>query len=343
MITAHDQSSETMEPRIVVAMVGSGGLLDALEQFFSSLSADIPMAIILVQHLDTGESDVIVDVLTRRSPLPVIEIGESTPLLTGHVYVAPQQSLVRLQEGHLRAGADQGCGTLRSAIDHALLSIAKESCWPLVGIVLSGRGSDGVLGLKGICDAGGMTMVQQPDTAKYAELPTAASVDGNVDRVLAPAEMVREIEGYLEHLQRTDASSPADSLADSVEASLPRICDELLRVTEYDFRHYKSGTLVRRVIRRMRVLRKSSVDDYIQHLCSDPEESQALFRELLISVTGFFRDPDTFATLAGSVIPKLFELRGDQEAVRVWVPGCATGEEAYTLAMMLCEELRQAR
>jgi len=187
-----------------------------------------------------------------------------------------------------------------------------------------------------------MAIAQDPESAQNGDMPHNAASSGNADHVLPPADMPGEISAYLQHLAESQSKSQKDSqTAHDVETVLFRICETLKEVTEHDFRHYKSSTLVRRVVRRMHVLRIETADHYLNRVRDDRDEAHALFRELLISVTSFFRDPDTFAMLAGQVIPKLFTDRKERDSIRVWVPGCATGEEAYSLAMLLYEEREQ--
>ncbi|MCA9078005.1 MAG: PAS domain S-box protein [Planctomycetaceae bacterium] len=325
--------------RAVVGIGSSGGGIEAMEQLFAALPNDLGAAFVVVQHIGGDASEVQADVIARFSPYPVRRLTEAAiEPEANHVYVVPPQSEVRFNEG-LAVVEELDLRRRAAVIDRTFQALAEIEGHSVVGIVLSGTGSDGTLGLKAISDRGGLTLAQTPETSKYEGMPLSAADSGHADYVLPPQRMAEELLAYLDHLSSRNAKSDEETQHNSIESVLPRICDVLLEVTEHDFRHYKSKTLIRRVSRRMQILREKSADDYFKRLQQDREEVHALFRELLISVTAFFRDSDTFSALANLVIPQLFEQRKEDQPIRMWVPGCATGQEAYTLAMLMREEL----
>ncbi|MEZ6148197.1 MAG: PAS domain S-box protein [Planctomycetaceae bacterium] len=325
--------------RAVVGIGSSGGGIEAMEQLFAALPNDLGAAFVVVQHIGGDASEVQADVIARFSPYPVRRLTEAAiEPEANHVYVVPPQSEVRFNEG-LAVVEELDLRRRAAVIDRTFQALAEIEGHSVVGIVLSGTGSDGTLGLKAISDRGGLTLAQTPETSKYEGMPLSAADSGHADYVLPPQRMAEELLAYLDYLSSRNSQSDEDTQHSSIESILPRICDVLLEVTEHDFRHYKSKTLIRRVSRRMQILRERSADDYLKRLQQDREEVHALFRELLISVTAFFRDPDTFSALANLVIPQLFEQRKEDQPIRMWVPGCATGQEAYTLAMLMREEL----
>ncbi|MCB9940642.1 MAG: PAS domain S-box protein [Planctomycetaceae bacterium] len=323
-------------PSAVVGIGASAGGLEALERFFSTVADDSGLAYIILQHVDPAGSDALHESLRKFTCLPVVRIGESTRLEPNTAYVSPAHSSIACTNGEVKSVKLDDAKQRATSVDRFLQSLADAAERRAIGVILSGAGADGTLGLKAIADAGGMTLAQDADSAQYDSMPGNAAATGVVDHVLPPEKMPSEIVAYARHIDGLqEEHGPASWNA--VESVLPNICNVLLKETEHDFKHYKSSTLVRRVLRRIQIRRIASAEQYLKLIQEDQDETQLLFRELLIGVTSFFRDPDTFSTLAEMVLPKLFENRALDEPVRVWVPGCATGEEAYTLAILLRE------
>ncbi|QDT78510.1 Sensory/regulatory protein RpfC [Gimesia maris] len=338
----HIQNSSTL---IVVAIGASAGGLNAVKNFFSTIKARPGYAIVVIQHMLPEGAETLLKTMEQFCPLPVSDIDQNTQVKKNHVYIAPPHCSVQFDDApcfSASAVMQEGQGT--PVINPSFRSLAEIAGSNAVGIILSGMGSDGTYGLNAIREAGGMTMVQDPESSEYDDMPASAIHSENIDYVLQPAQMPAELDAYLIFLnRRTQRKIDEQDLLNEVENHLPRICDQLLEATNHDFRHYKTGTLIRRIIRRMQVLRFNDVNQYLSHLSANRDESQALFRELLISVTAFFRDPKTFAILAENYIPSLFENRERDQSIRIWVPGCASGEEAYSLAMLLYEAREQAK
>lgn len=323
----------------VVGIGASAGGLAAFEAFLRHLPLDTGLAYVLVQHMAPDQESHLIDLLSRRTPLPVEVVEEEgTPVDPDHVYVIPPGRNLALFNGTLRL-LDVSQQPGRLTVDHFFRSLAQDQGERAIGIVLSGTGSDGTLGVRAIKEAGGMVMAQEPDTADFDGMPQSAIETGLVDYVLPPNKMPQQIMSYVEH---------AASIHERIRAAYPGRSDWLQRVlvllrthTSYDFSGYKETVLQRRIAHRMALHRIVDGQDYVRYLQRDPAEVGRLFRALLISVSSFFRDPLAFEVLAQEVIPRLLERTADVPEVRIWVPGCATGEEAYSVAMLLVEEMER--
>ncbi|MEM8756415.1 MAG: PAS domain S-box protein [Planctomycetota bacterium] len=352
----------------VPMIIGVGASAGGLEAFRRLLGAMPPTAgsvvgsaaLVYVQHRDTGHPALLTELLTAATSSRVVEVTEPTKIKPGVVYVCPPRTDLAYRDGSLiPTGQIPGGSTPTSppstsptagqrarGIDHFLYSLAEHAGERAIGVVLSGTGSDGTLGLKAISDAGGITFAQSPETAKHDSMPRNAAATGVVDRVLAPEAIAKEIGEHAAHRvnagrhRASKTGTPGDSAARIGEA-IGEIASILLDSTGHDFKHYKPATLTRRVQRRMQLMRIGEVARYTELLRTDSAERHALFRELLIGVTAFFRDPEAFETIGREVIPRLLRERGEDEPLRVWCAGCAYGAEAYSLAI-LCREATEA-
>ena len=323
----------------VVGIGASAGGIDAFHSFFKNMPAECGMAFVVILHLPATHKSMLTEILNRWTPMPVVEIADGVLIRPNHVYVSPSHAVVTVHdlrfkvELRLRDG-DRVFRPIDGFFDSLGSSLRERS----IGIVLSGTGSDGALGLKVIKECGGLTIAQGKNGSapQYGEMPAGAIATGAVD-VVAPVE---EIPAYLLRLKQPALESlDADEPLPSVEALRLEICTILRSQLGHDFSGYRSHTFLRRVDRRMRVVDAKTLSDYIETLNKVPEEVTLLFRDLLIRVTSFFRDKETFQTLAAQVIPQLFEGKMADSTVRIWVPGCATGEEAYSLAILLREHM----
>ncbi|MFC5567043.1 PAS domain-containing protein [Rubellimicrobium aerolatum] len=297
------------------------------------------IAFVLVQHLAPGEDDLRLDVLRPLSPVPVEVAQDGAAPEPDRLQVAPAGHVVRLRRGRFVVRPARGIEERRSSVDRFFRSLAEDAGPCAVGIVLSGSGSDGALGLEAIGAAGGLTMAQAPATAAQAEMPESAAASSPCDHVLPPEGLARTLLAYAAHLHSLPDGPASVARHRAMHAAVPQMCDTLRRVTGNDFRHYKTTTLVRRLERRMQVLQIADLDTYLERLDSDEGEARTLFRELLIGVTSFFRDPEAFGALATKVLAPLLSGRSPTDELRIWVPGCATGEEAYSIAMLAREAL----
>ena len=323
----------------IIGIGASAGGIDAFHKFFNSMPANCGMAFVMVLHLPADRKSMLTEILARWTSMPVTEVTDRVAIEPGRVYVPPPHAIVTLSDGHLivempPAGSDRVLRPIDAFFDSLGAALRERS----VGIVLSGTGSDGALGLKAIKECGGLTIAQGSNgtAPEYGEMPAGAIATGAVDLV-APVE---EMPGHLLRLKDRDtASSEPAQDASTVDTLRLEICNILRIQLGHDFSGYRSQTFLRRVDRRMRVVNAATLQEYIARLKGDHEEVTKLFRDLLIRVTSFFRDQETFAILATQVIPRLFENKYADGTVRVWVPGCATGEEAYSLAILLREYL----
>ena len=323
----------------IVGIGASAGGVEAFQRFFEHLPENSGMAFVLILHLPPDRKSMLKAIVARWTSMPVIEVSERVQIRPDHVYLPPPHANVTFNDGHLSVeGASEPAERMARPIDGLFGSLASALRERAAGIVLSGTGTDGALGLKAIKEYGGLTLVQGIDGSApaYTEMPAGAIATGAVD-VVAPVE---EMPQYLLRLGRgPTVDSSGGGAPPTLEALRLEICDILRQRLGHDFSDYRSQTFLRRVERRMQVTNASTVADYIAELKNDPEEVTNLFRDLLIRVTSFFRDQSTFESLALKVIPPLFEGKTANDVVRVWVPGCATGEEAYSLAMLLQEYL----
>jgi two-component system, chemotaxis family, CheB/CheR fusion protein len=325
-------------PCPVVGIGASAGGLEAFQALFHHMPPDTGCAFVLIQHLSPRHESLIPELLASRTSMPVLAVTEETVVQANHIYVMPPNAELTTDDCVLYASTVFRVRGRRSPIDRFFRSLAEDQEDEAVAIVLSGTGTDGALGLKAVKEHGGLTLVQAPETARCDSMPRSAILTGAVDHVLPVAEMPARLIEHHRRLREGQGGSP-EQFREEAAAYLGKICAILRRETGHDFRRYKESTLVRRVRRRVNESRSSSVYAYVELLNEEALEVEHLFRDLLISVTHFFRDPEAFDSLAATVLPRLFEGKDADGSVRVWVPGCATGEEAYSVAMLLREHM----
>ena len=322
---------------LVVGVGASAGGFEAFRELLTALDRAKDLAIVFVQHQDREDDTLLLELLHKSTPRSVVGISGRMKLKADTIYVCPPWTLLELRNGIVRPTIPESDERPNAPIDYFLQSLAADRGELCVGIILSGNGSDGTIGLKAISDAGGMTIAQSADSAKYGSMPRSAATIGVADHVLTPPEIAEELKRYSRSLAGMAVSS-RDRVSDQqIHDTIPAIAKLLVDATNHNFQHYKPNMLARRIRRRMQVLRISKIESYLVFLKENPEEPQTLFRELLISVTAFFRDPEAFDVLSQTVIPELFVNRRPEDVIRIWVPGCATGEEAFTVAI-LCRE-----
>ncbi len=293
------------------------------------------MSYVLVQHLDPEHQSILTQLIQRATSLPVFEAVDGASVDPDCVYVIPPNRELRIVGGALRLKELEQPRGPRLLIDTFLASLAEDQRGRCAGVLLAGTGSDGTLGLKAIRAAGGLTFAQSPSSTEFGAMPASAIEAGFVDQVLPPAELAAELVARC-------GLRPGGSEAQVDPALLRRVCQAVFAQTGHDFSQYKTGTVQRRVERRITMTRARSWEDYITLLEANRVETEALFADLLIGVTSFFRDPLAFEALQKQVVPKLFAGKASGEVIRVWVAGCATGEEAYSVGILL-EEARRAQ
>ena len=325
---------------IVVGVGASAGGLEAFQRLLKHLPPHPRLALIYVQHLDPKHESLLPELLAREVQVPVQAVHDEAPVEPGNVYVIPPNTSLTIEGGVLRLGPRQSRPELGKPIDGFLSSLAHDQGDRAVGIILSGTGSDGTAGLRAIKEGGGMTIAQLPESAGFDSMPRSAIAAGLVDYILPPdriPELLVECAAGAGALRAggSDETQEGRPEADAVA----RVCDLLRRRTGHDFAHYKRSTLARRINRRMDALQIEESAEYLRRLDQDPKEAGLLLKEMLIGVTEFFRDPEAFETLAQRVLPRVLEGKGADDQVRLWVVGCATGEEVYSLAILMREQI----
>ncbi len=328
----------------VVGIGASAGGLAACEAFFSNMPAEIDpgMAFVLVQHLAPDYKSILSDLIRRYTQMQVFEVEDGMQVKPNCIYVIPPNFDMALLNGELHLLDPASPRGHRLPIDFFFRSLAQDQEEHAICVVLSGTGSDGSQGVRAIKGAGGMAMAQKPESAEYDGMPRSAIATGLVDYVLPPAEMPAHLISYTNYINNRPPKPIPDPMPKE-EADLKKIFILLRVQTGHDFSLYKPSTILRRIERRMAVNQIKLIDDYIKFLRHSPKEVDDLFRNLLIGVTNFFRDPEAFAAFEKIIIPKIFENKNQGETIRVWSPGCSTGEEAYSIAILLKEHMDTLR
>jgi len=322
----------------IVGVGASAGGLEAFSQLLAHLPDDTGMAFVLVQHLDPRHESRLGDLLAKHTGMPVIEAVQGLAVAPDHVYLIPPNTRMTVSGGILHLAPRSASPHL--PIDDFFTSLAEDRPMGALGVVLSGTGSDGTLGLEAIKGRGGITFAQDEPTAKYPSMPQNAVRSGCVDFVLPPEGIALELARIGRHPYLSPPAGVEDRPPPGEDEDLfPKILTLLHASLGVDFRAYRSGTIQRRVLRRLALSGKESLADYTRHLESDRSELAALYQDLLINVTRFFREPETFEALKQSVFPEILK-RDPNMPIRIWVPGCSTGQEVYSLAIVLLELLR---
>lgn len=333
-------------PFPIVGIGASAGGLEAFTKLLSNLPNDTGMAFVLLQHLDPKHESMSAEILQRSTQMPVTEVQDGISAAPNQVHVIPSGFNMEIEQGRLRL-IPRGKGrTPPLAIDLFFESLAKDQKNLAIGVVLSGTGHDGTQGLMTIKAEGGITFAQNPQSAKFENMPISAIESGSVDLVMTPEKIALELgriaaHPYLQQFSADPTPEPAswEDSPSKQQDSLNQIFALLKRRCHVDFSFYKSSTVRRRIERRMLLHKITNLKRYADFLQKDSSEAQALFADILIHVTGFFRDPEVFEALKTEVFPKIIENRAAGVPIRIWVPGCSTGEEAYSLAIALLEFL----
>ncbi len=323
----------------IVGIGASAGGLEALEQFLGRVPADSGMAFIIVQHLDPTRKGILRELLQRTTDMNVIQVKDRTRVRPNCVYVIPPNKDMSVLHGVLHLLEPAAPRGLRLPIDFFLRSLALDRQEGSIGVILSGMGSDGTLGLRAIKENAGVVLVQEPATAKFDGMPCSAIGAGLADIVAPADELPGKILAYLSRAPLIARREP--TLQDKTLGALEKAVILLRNHTGHDLSLYKRNTLYRRIERRMRIHQIGRLGAYVRYLQENPQELDLLFKELLIGVTNFFRDPAAWEYLRERAIPTLLAHRSPGQAVRAWVPGCSTGEEAYSLAIVLREALEE--
>lgn len=334
-----DEPAPRELPRHPVVGVGaSAGGLEALSDLLDALPNDIDFPIIVVQHLSPAHKSNLPELLAARTSIPVVEMCEEMAVEPGHIYVIPPNVQMEVRDGRFHLKPRPGDHGQQMPIDVFFRSLAEYAGDRAVGVVLSGTASDGAMGLRDIKASVGITFAQTPETAKYEGMPRAAIAAEGVDVVLSPEKIAQELVAISKHQYPLRPAGGGGELSIE-EAQFAKVFSMLRAATGVDFNHYKPPTIRRRLQRRMTLHKLADLNEYIKFLQQNAGEVQELYRDILIHVTRFFREPDSFETLKQIVYPRLLDGRRGDMPIRVWIPGCSTGEEPYSVAISLLEFL----
>ena len=339
-VIGSDETTDNQKHFPIVGIGASAGGLAAFEAFFSGMpsTVDPDMAFVLVQHLAPDHKSILTGLIQRYTRMQVFEVEDGMVVKANCAYIIPPGRDMAFFNGSLQLLEPSAPRGQRLPIDFFFRSLAQDQRERAICIVLSGTGSDGTLGVRAIKAEGGMVMAQHPDSTEYNGMPCSAIATGLVDYQLTPAEMPARLMAYVAQAFGK-GHRPVIPPAPIAENALKKIFILLRAQTGHDFSQYKPSTINRRIERRMAVHQIEALSDYIKYMQQTQAEVEALFRDLLIGVTNFFRDPDIFEELEGKIIPALFADKPPGSTIRVWSPGCSTGEEAYSIAILLQERL----
>lgn len=332
-----DVFKNTAAPFPIVGIGASAGGLEAFEQFFHHMPADSGMAFVLVPHLDPCHASLLADILQRATAMPVIEALDQMPVEPNHVYIIPPNRDMEIFHGELQLNIPTIPRGQRLPIDSFFRSLAEDQQEKAIGIILSGTGSDGTQGARAIVGAGGIILVQEPMTAKYDGMPNSVIHAGYATRILPVNKMSATLQSCI-HCTSIRSDAP---VAPQTLTGIKRALIQLRTITGHDFSLYKQSTIGRRIERRMLQHNIDNIDIYARYLKENPAEARVLFKELLINVTNFFRDPEAFEVLEKDILPSICKDKTADSVFRLWVAGCSTGEEAYSIAILLRELMEE--
>ena len=335
-MTSKKEKVATEKPFPIVGIGASAGGLEAFESFFKEMPPDSDIAFALVSHLDPTHTSILPELIQKKTKMSVKQVKDGMKVEPNHVYIIPPNKEMAILNGTLQLLKKVTPRSIHLPIDSFFRSLAKDQTSNAIGIILSGTGTDGTLGLRAIKEEAGMVMVQDLDSAKYDGMPRSAVATGLVDYVLPPEKMPNQLLNFTRHtIKDLSAESPVED--DSTANALQKIFILLRSQTNHDFSLYKKNTICRRIERQMHVHQIDNINDYVHYLQESNRAIFTLFKELLIGVTNFFRDPDAFEILKSTYLPALLKNKPDDDLIRVWVPGCSSGEEVYSIAIIFQE------
>jgi two-component system CheB/CheR fusion protein len=326
----------------IVGMGASAGGLEAFTELLKHLPIDTGMGFVLIQHLSPDKKSLLSEILSRATQMPVTEAQEGMIVEPNHVYVIPPNKTMTISQGVLKLIPRQKVRGVAKTVDAFFVSLAEDRGSKAIAVVLSGGDADGARGLEEIKGAGGITFAQCEDTAKVSSMPNTAIATGQVDFILTPRAIAEELSKISRHpyISRPNSEEPTEILPEGKDA-LSTIFSLLRIATGVDFNHYKQTTLKRRILRRMILYKLERLEDYVRYLQENPGEVTALYQDVLINITSFFRDPGAFEALKNKVFPVIAKGRTPETPIRIWVTGCSTGEEAYSIGICLVEYLTE--
>ena len=320
----------------VVGIGASAGGLEAFENFFSTMPPDSGMAFVLIPHLSPEHKSMMVELLKRHTTMETVQVADGMRVQPNCVYIIPPNKDMAMLNDTLQLLEPVDRRGLRHPIDFFFRSLAENHGERAACIVLSGTGSEGAIGLRAIKEKGGLVLVQDPNTTRYDGMPNSAIATGLVDYILPPDKMPEQL---LRPIRRVHARPLEQAV--KTESPIPEPLQKIISLirshTGHDFSLYKQTTIMHRIEKRMAILQVENMEIYVTYLRNNPQEIELLFREFLIRVTNFFRDGEAFEILASKALPLLFTGRPTDQPVRIWVPACSTGEEAYSVAIIVQE------
>lgn len=333
-------------PLTIVGIGASAGCLEALKKFFEQIPEDSGLAFVVVVHLSPTHKSFMAELLQPHITLPVNQITKTVAIEANQVYIIPPGAYLSSIDSHLRLSEMKNSRFQHPPINHFFKTLAKTHDGNSIGVILTGTGSDGSIGIKDIKEAGGLVLVQEPKEAEFDGMPLSAIATNMVDRVLPLQDIAREIVLLAKTKPRLNLPNLSITEEDDAEDKndhllLKKVFGLIHKGTQRDFSEYKQSTILRRIKRRMQLMHVEKLDAYLKILRNSPEEIKAIADDFLIPVTSFFRDQEVYQQLEKEVIPALFDRKGDNESIRVWSAGCSTGEEVYSLTMLLLEEAEQ--
>jgi two-component system CheB/CheR fusion protein len=335
-------SPENEKGTTIVALGASAGGIEALTELLNHLPADTGMAFVLVQHLDPKHHSILTELLARKTAMTVTEVSEGLAVKPNHLYVIPPNASMSISRQTLHLTPREESRGKHMSVDHFMRSLAEQKGNRAIGVILSGTGTDGTLGMAEIQAHGGVTFAQDAVSAKYDGMPRSAVAAGYVDSVLSPKGIANELARIARHpYVARDSLSPSVEPVPAPTAGLTSIFRALRRLTGVDFTHYRQTTILRRIQRRMVVHKIDSLDEYAAFVETHPAEVKSLYQDVLINVTSFFRTPSVFEALKSVVFPAVWKSLSRERGFRIWTPGCASGEETYSVAITLLEFLAE--
>ncbi len=340
--TENAQQQENLEKTFPIVAIGAsaGGLEPCLE-IFKNLSTDTGMAFVVIQHLAPDKKSLLTDILSRATQMPVLEVKNNTIVEPNHVYIIPPNAKMTIAQGTLKLTPREQVRGIFMSVDAFFISLAQDRGNKAIAVILSGADSDGARGIEEIKAAGGITFAQCQDTAKVDSMPNTAVATGQVDFILSPAEIAQELVKISRHPYITFPTPTQIIEEQSDEEAYTTIFNLVQAATGVNFSHYKPTTVKRRLVRRMALYKIEQLSNYVHYLQNKPAEINALYNDLLINVTSFFRDSEAFEALKSKIFPVITKAKSPVEPIRVWVAGCSTGEEAYSIAICLQEFLEK--
>lgn len=337
--TKPEENPEKAPSTPVVGIGASAGGLEALTNLFKHLPSDTGMAYVVIQHLDPKHESILAELIGKVAKMPVAEVSDGVPISPDRVYIIPPGQNMAVLRGRLHLVPVKKVRGQHMPIDYFFASLATDRGGNCIGVVLSGSAYDGTKGVKLIKAEGGITFAQDEKSSKYFSMPSSAIETGCVDFVMPPEAIAAELAKIGKHpyVSRVEGGKALEAGVD--DTLLNKIFIRLREVSGVDFSYYKKSTISRRIKRRMALHKLEKIEHYLKYLLENNAEVKALYQDILISVTSFFRDPGSFQVLQEKIFPSILSARKNREPVRVWIPGCATGEEAYSIAISLMESL----